>query len=193
MKVRVSPGSRIPRGHMSLWGRSFANPARIKRSDIDIYAIAQSLSNQCRFNGHCEFYSVADHSVRVSDCCSNAEVALWGLLHDASEAYLHDIIWPLKQRPQFSFYRRWERIAMSAVSSHFGLFPKQMPVEVDWWDDVLLVTEMRDLLGVECRKPPHGPRGLSAQIKPLSQKAARNLFLSRFRELCAETGREGWL
>ena len=52
-------------------------------------------------SGHVRtFYSVAEHSVRVSDLleawgCGRV-IPLWGLLHDASEAYLVDLPSPLK-------------------------------------------------------------------------------------------------
>lgn len=69
----------------------------LRPSDIDINDIIYSLSNQCRFNGHCNsFFSVAHHSVMVADLCSN-ENAFQGLLHDASEAYISDIPAPFKK------------------------------------------------------------------------------------------------
>ncbi len=69
--------------------------------DICIKDIAHALSLQCRFNGHCsEFYSVAQHSIMVARAVSgmtdNPGLWLSALLHDASEAYLGDVIKPLK-------------------------------------------------------------------------------------------------
>lgn len=67
-----------------------------KPEDIDIYTIAHCLARECRWGNQLRHhYSVADHSVRVSYEC-NPEDALWGLLHDASEAYLIDIPTPIK-------------------------------------------------------------------------------------------------
>lgn len=68
---------------------------------IDINDIAHSLSNICRFNGHTNvFYSVAAHSICIARALlqqSSPRMALYGLLHDASEAYIHDIISPFKR------------------------------------------------------------------------------------------------
>jgi len=71
-------------------------------ADIDIEDIAHSLSRQCRFNGHCRFfYSVAHHSLAITqslhDQGCSARIRLLGLLHDAQEAYIGDIITPVKR------------------------------------------------------------------------------------------------
>ncbi|MFA5135260.1 MAG: HD domain-containing protein [Patescibacteria group bacterium] len=88
----------------------FINP---RLEDITITDIAHSLSMQCRFNGHCQrFYSVAEHSywasIRAADIASalvkagtiNREhgvaITKTALLHDAGEAYIGDMVKPLK-------------------------------------------------------------------------------------------------
>ena len=82
-------------------GRKF-HPLDPAMTDFDLRDIAHSLSLLCRFNGHClRFYSVAEHSVRVSRILPD-DLKLWGLLHDAGEAYLTDLPRPVKgQMPGF--------------------------------------------------------------------------------------------
>lgn len=70
---------------------------------ISIEDIAHALSNICRFGGHTgEFYSVAQHSILVWALCGNEytpEIVTRkkiALLHDAPEAYLGDVVKPLK-------------------------------------------------------------------------------------------------
>ena len=66
-------------------------------NDISIIDIAHSLSQLCRFTGHTkEFYSVAQHSVLVSDAQTTLAEKRAGLLHDATETYLNDLASPLK-------------------------------------------------------------------------------------------------
>jgi hypothetical protein len=58
--------------------------------------IAQGLSNICRFGGQMGgFYSVAQHSVLVM-LLAPKRLALPALIHDAPEAYLGDVVKPLK-------------------------------------------------------------------------------------------------
>lgn len=109
--------------------------------DICIEDIAHSLSNLCRFNGHCiSFYSVAEHSVLVSENCK-PENALWGLLHDAAEAYIGDMLRPLKRNPDFAEkFRAVEAELMACVKIKFGLSFEE-PKEVREVDVNMLMTE----------------------------------------------------
>lgn len=85
---------------------------------ICIEDIAHALSNLCRFGGHTyDFYSVAEHSYRVSAEVPDA-LKLQALLHDASEAYLVDMPSPIKYyMPQ---YCRLEDRLMSVIAGKFG-------------------------------------------------------------------------
>lgn len=156
-------------------------PLEARSADIDIADIAHALSLQCRFNGHCRcFYSVAEHSVRVSRAVP-ASHARWGLLHDAGEAYLSDLPRPIKlELPAFSAF---EGRLLEVVAERFGL-PWPMPPEVLDADNRLLVTEARDLMG-----PPPASWGMERiapyvePIEPWSPPTAEQRFLDRFGEL----------
>src|SRR5690349_6806238 len=68
-------------------------------SVVHLEDIAHALSHLCRYTGHCNrFYSVAEHSVIVSLMVppSEPKLAMQGLLHDATEAYVNDLARPLK-------------------------------------------------------------------------------------------------
>lgn len=154
------------------------------QASIDIHDIATALSKLCRFNGHCRlFYSVAEHSVHCSKYVS-PENALAALLHDATEAYVGDLIRPIKRfMPDFEELeaRIWESIAHK-----FGL-PLDLPEEVHEADNSVLMAEARDLLYpvgelkfsyLNASPPP----GLNVN-DPLLPAQAQELFLTRFEEL----------
>lgn len=65
--------------------------------DVSIEHIARSLSKQCRFNGNTrKFFSVAQHSVIASQYMPE-DFRIYGLLHDAHEAFIGDISTPVKR------------------------------------------------------------------------------------------------
>lgn len=116
--------------------------------DIDIHDIAHSLSHICRYGGHCpSFYSVARHSYYVALALKEygKELALYGLLHDAAEAYIGDMIRPLKYSPGLEAYREAEDKVMAVICEKFGL-PKEQPSEVKLMDDRIMMAEKRDLI-----------------------------------------------
>lgn len=152
-----------------------------RSEDVRIDDIAHALSLQCRFTGHIrEFYSVAQHCVLVSQFCP-AEFALWGLLHDASEAYIGDMSAPLKHTQEMSRFRTTERHIMLAVAERFGLAPKE-PAVIKEVDRRMCLTEARDLLGsIKGWYDEYEP--YPNVIMPWSPRWAEEQFLRRFREL----------
>lgn len=68
-----------------------------KITDIFFDDIAWSLSRQIRYNGHIPYnYTVARHSIIMSYYVAE-EHAMEALLHDAGEAYMSDVVNPLKK------------------------------------------------------------------------------------------------
>lgn len=149
---------------------------------INIHDIAHALSMKCRFGGHCtRFYSVAEHSVIVSRYVA-PENALWGLLHDASEAYLADVPRPVK--PYLPGYTELEAAVQGAVCARFGL-PFEEPEDVRRIDARILTDERRDIMA-----PMKGDLdwramqpALEVAIVGVSPAAAKLRFLDRFHEL----------
>ena len=124
-------------------GRKFY-PLDPSPQDIDILDIAHALSNACRFSGHTrEFYSVAQHSYLVA-FTAGREHALYGLLHDASEAYLCDISTPVKYSKMYEEYRVAEHWLQTMILNKFGV-PNwnrdEMPQEVKDADRIVGVLE----------------------------------------------------
>lgn len=113
--------------------------------------IGHALSLMCRANGHSShFFSVAQHSL---NCAKEAKerkysirVQLACLLHDASEAYISDIIRPVKK--ELMSYLAIEEKLQKAIYRAYGLSDLtvaelQLIKEID---DAMLSYEMKQLL-----------------------------------------------
>lgn len=153
---------------------------------ICIEDIAHALAHNCRYTGQCEyFYSVGEHSLNVAELLPG-NLKLWGLLHDASEAYLSDIASPAKQL--LPDYKRLEHGIMCRIALKFGL-PEGFwdSPEVKAADWAQLKTESRALLpsqGKDWYFPPVVGEGLyPSGLKP---DTVRELFLAKFREYEAD-------
>lgn len=160
--------------------------------------IAHSLSMQCRFNGHTEhFYSVAQHSCIVADLVPE-EHQLAALLHDAPEAYVGDLVRPLKvEMREYSIamgiepiYQAVEHRIWLAICEHFQINPELPPCVHDA-DMIALATERRDLM------PDHsapwaclaGTQPRAERIEPLPPSAASIMYFNRLMELLSSTNR----
>jgi hypothetical protein len=144
----------------------------------------------CRFTGHCrKFYSVAEHCYHVSKICEPKD-ALWGLLHDSSEAYIADIASPLKKTDVFEEYRLAEQKIMDVVEKKYNL--GEEPTEVKFADKVMLAIEMKHLMNFSDAEWPNVIKrnGLPdiellppVRIETWLPNKARDMFLYRFNEL----------
>lgn len=123
---------------------------RFNEEDLCVEDIAHSLSQIIRFTGHAMApYTVAQHSLLVAELLEPRH-RLWGLLHDASEAYLGDVASPLKSLlPE---YKVLEEKFQKVIAGRYDL-PWPMPKEVKDADRQALMTEKRDLLLVQHEWP----------------------------------------
>ncbi len=167
-------------------GGRFCYAEPIDPASIMIEDIAHALARECRFGGHVEvdnIYSVGQHCVYVSEICDPAD-ALYGLLHDAAEAYCKDLPRPLKRQPEIrAGYKQIENRVMRAVCARFGLGPVQ-PASVTKADQILVVTEKRDVMPafVGTIIPP-GVEPMERKIIPWGVAVTYQSFLRRYREL----------
>ncbi len=150
--------------------------------DVSIRDISHALARLCRFCGHLRtHYSVAQHSVLVSRHCDPAD-ALWGLLHDAAEAYVADIPGPLKQLPLLAGYRVVERRVQDAVARKFDLPPHQ-PQSVLLADRRVALAEMRDLFDPPGEDGEYEGLPIEERVVPVGPEDAARLFVHRYVEI----------
>lgn len=148
--------------------------------EVHIEDIAHALGMLCRYNGHCEdFYSVAEHCVLIARTLP-LEFKLWGLLHDASEAYIADI--NRLTKPYLANYKEIEARLMACVCKRFNL-PLQEPAEVKAADNAILWDEHQQNM----KKPPEAWRlqgePLGVQLQFWTPKRAKIEFLLEFESI----------
>ena len=116
---------------------------------IDLEDIAVGLSNQCRFGGQTyRHYSVAEHCVA---CYDNAvrvgeplDVQLAVLLHDAAEAYLGDVIRPLKLAIGEQ-YLILEEMMQDAIDQAFFIDTFEHHDVIKMHDNAICEAEMKEI------------------------------------------------
>lgn len=152
-------------------------PLEGRIDQIDIEDIAHGLAFQCRFNGQTSsFYSVAQHSLMVARLVPKNYYKA-ALLHDAAEAYLGDVVKPLKAI--LGDYGRIEAVVTSLIGQAFSVsFEDDGSIKkADW---IALATEKRDLLP-NSTEPWSYLEGIEAEavpLVPMGPLEAKTAFLS---------------
>lgn len=158
-------------------------PMDLRPEDVCIVDIAHALSMLCRYNGHSvRFYSVAEHCVLMAQHLRQYgdDVALCGLMHDATEAYLADVPRPVK--PYLTGYKEAEAKAWEAIASRYGL-KATLPDLVHMADNRILHDERTQNMN-RCERDWNLPGvRLGVQLRFLSPERAKSEFLALFNEL----------
>lgn len=117
-------------------------PLNPRVEDVRIEDIARALSYMCRYNGHVSrFYSVGEHSLNMALVAPDG-YKLEALLHDASEAYMADVVRPAKKNmPE---YKAIEHRIELVVAERFNLKPNYMDIIKDF-DNRIIVNERASL------------------------------------------------
>lgn len=156
----------------------------LKQSDIEIEDIYTALPNLCRFSGRCKYhYSPAQHSVELYDWLKRSgqsDLARIAILHDACEAYLGDMIMPLKI--MFPEFQALEEFVTMLIFDKFGVDTTRYE-DFDVYDKNIVVNEMK-MQGIY-EKNAFKPtminlkplRYLDIVPKPISE--VRKLFIER--------------
>lgn len=146
--------------------------------DVCIEDIAHALSLTCRFGGHSlGFYSVAEHCLLVEQMLrgksgwTNGSADRKGLrsalLHDAAEAYLGDMVRPVKHGGDMGVFIDAEKRAERVIAKAFDLYYPELTV-IKCCDRQVLQDEQEWVFAAK--------RGFSAPV-------AERLFLQRWEAL----------
>jgi hypothetical protein len=121
-------------------------PAQIQLADI-----AHGLAGKFRFAGQSPIRkTVARHSLEVADRCTAPIAKVWGLFHDAAEAYLGDIPTPHKRVMEIAgrSLADIEVGILGAIAARFALpcdVPMEIALEINAADKWALHRDLRTL------------------------------------------------
>lgn len=169
-------------------------PLDPRAEEVDLLDIAHHLSRINRYNGaaRLECYSVAEHSVLMAtwlmDTYGDPRLAYQGLMHDASEAYIGDMVRPLKRNmPEFVAA---EEPVWQAIVERFPVLTDQalsqghcydLDARVKVADNRILVDERAQVM-----RPSGNPWGID-HLEPLGVKIyGHHADLAKYEFLQAE-------
>jgi len=195
LSCEVAPGER---GHFmrTFTGRKFW-PMDPKAEDMSIVDVAHHLAMQVRFNGATkDFYSVAEHCV-IGSYLVPDEYAFEFLMHDAPEAWLGDMIRPIKNHTLCGDqYKLIELGVDSVVRAKWGM-AEEPPSCVKRMDSALCAMEIDQVYGAPVDYVLRGEgldfsmlKGAGYKLHFWDWRTAEIQFFQRFLELTVNTKHE---
>jgi 5'-nucleotidase len=181
-------------------GRKFY-PLEPSPDDVELVDVAHGLAFTCRYGGHTKrYYSVAEHCVLVSEVIERdarasgmppdfvRAIALEALLHDSAEAYVGDMVRPLKHQPEMIEFRNAEARIEDCVRAAFKIeSTEQSRKVIKIVDDRILVDEITALMpnpGMYLETDTlRGVEPIGVHVMGWSPEMAQRRFIERYREL----------
>ncbi len=170
-------------------------------NEVDLFDIAEHLSKMPRFAGACRpSLSVAQHSVNVSVLMERDGGGpihgLYGLFHDAHEAYIGDLPTPLTNYLfdllGTDIKERLVEGIDAAVYRRLSLdypIPDNISSKISFFDRAAFAAEGKALVkGFQI--PPGCPTADMGSISPVGQEQAYRMFVERLSRL--STARQRW-
>lgn len=175
-----------------------------REDEIHFDDICIGIAREGRYRNQTKYpYYVAEHSVIVSVYCEKfaiergwpeedvTMVAREGLFHDGSEAYLGDVVRPLKRQPEMKPYRDAEEVLQALIYKRFDIVSTpESAALVHEVDNRIVLDEIRHLM-----KDPEmwtrasryvGMQPLGVDPWCLSWDKAQYAFCQRYAELWPE-------
>lgn len=174
-------------------GKKFT-PYNPKEEQICIEDIAHALSFICRFSGHTKnFYSVGLHSLYVAEELKLRgypnKMQLFGLLHDASESYINDIVKPFKN--YLGEYLKIEKVIQSTIEKKLILNKGFLPIDskekevIQKIDTEMCYIEAKHLLK-NSSWVPYYPDIKIEFSNDYTMEEVENLFIKKYKKLIGE-------
>ena len=196
------------RKRFGAWSQSFSGERYWSldplSEEVHLVDIVQGLVNAARYRGQTKFfYPVLTHSILVSQATENLawdkgwslqackDVALEGLLHDASEAFLGDVARPLKRMKTMREYCKVEALWEDAIFKRFDIestpVTKKLVKEADSrivLDEIKVLMKDPGMWERAGRYPDLEPLGI--HVPNWTQEKAIEEFYARYKYLTSD-------
>lgn len=159
-------------------------PDALQPDQISVIDIANGLGREGRFGNQSDhFYSVAQHSVLLAENLPK-HLRLWAMLHDASEALIHDMPKPIKRA--IPGYAAMEARLSKCIFAAFGL-EGEVPKEVKEADNRIVLDEAMSVFETHPSwVSEHKASSLGITVLPWTRTVSRFIWLRYMYKLLGE-------